>query len=220
MDKADTRDDLDSAAKTEISLADRIDAVLPQTQCQQCQHAGCRPYAEALARGEDSIDRCPPGGRQTLRQLSALTQQAITPQMLIDHPEERPERHGVWIDPEACIGCTKCIHVCPTDAILGSAKHLHQIMLQDCTGCDLCIPACPVDCIEITKLPTITTTVQDQRDRLARSHVEQRKARLARQQAKQRQAHQHHKLNDGRKSDGHADRLAAIQAALARKKAH
>ena len=43
------------------SLADRIEQMLPLTQCAQCGHPGCRPYAEAVAAGE-AVDLCPPGG--------------------------------------------------------------------------------------------------------------------------------------------------------------
>ncbi len=52
-----------------------------------------------------------------------------------------------------CIGCTKCIQVCPVDAIVGAAKQMHTVILAECTGCDLCIPACPVDCIIIIPAP-------------------------------------------------------------------
>ena len=43
-------------------VADQIDALLPQTQCGQCNYPGCRPYAEAIASGEADINQCPPGG--------------------------------------------------------------------------------------------------------------------------------------------------------------
>ena len=48
-------------ARPAPSLADRLDAALPQMQCRRCGYAGCRPYAEAIACG-DAINRCPPGG--------------------------------------------------------------------------------------------------------------------------------------------------------------
>ena len=53
------------------------------------------------------------------------------------------------IDEAWCIGCTLCIKVCPTDAILGSNKVMHTVIEAVCTGCDLCLPVCPVDCIEM-----------------------------------------------------------------------
>ena len=33
-------------------LTERLDRLLPQTQCGQCGYDGCRPYAQAMARGE------------------------------------------------------------------------------------------------------------------------------------------------------------------------
>ena len=45
-------------------LVDQIDAILPQTQCGQCNYPGCRPYAEAIASGEAPINQCPPGGQE------------------------------------------------------------------------------------------------------------------------------------------------------------
>ena len=57
---------------TQAVLADAIDALLPQTQCTKCGFAGCRPYAEAIARGTADIDRCPPGGEAGIRSLATL----------------------------------------------------------------------------------------------------------------------------------------------------
>ena len=45
-------------------LVERLDRLLPQTQCGQCGFDGCRPYAEAMARGEAGIDRCHPAVTQ------------------------------------------------------------------------------------------------------------------------------------------------------------
>ena len=54
---------LGKTAKAEgKSLVGQIDAVLPQTQCTQCDFDGCKPYAEAIAAGEAEINQCPPGG--------------------------------------------------------------------------------------------------------------------------------------------------------------
>ncbi len=54
-----------------------------------------------------------------------------------------------FIREDECIGCTKCLPDCPTDAILGGAKMMHTVITDVCTGCELCVPTCPVDCIEI-----------------------------------------------------------------------
>lgn len=127
------------------TLAERIDALLPQTQCTRCGYPACRPYAEAIARGEAPINRCPPGGDAGIRALAMLTGQPVRP---LD-PEcgsEMPPRIA-FIDEDACIGCTKCIQACPTDAIVGASKLMHTVIPDLCTGCELCIPPCPVDCI-------------------------------------------------------------------------
>jgi electron transport complex protein RnfB len=128
-----------------VALADRIDALLPQTQCTRCGYAGCRPYAEALAAGEAEIDQCPPGGDATAAALAALLGRAPRPVNPV-HGREGPPRVAV-IDEAVCIGCAKCLPACPTDAIVGARRQLHTVIAAECTGCELCIPPCPVDCI-------------------------------------------------------------------------
>ena len=44
-------------------LVDAIDSKLPQTQCGQCGYPGCRPYAEAIAKGEAESTSAPPAAR-------------------------------------------------------------------------------------------------------------------------------------------------------------
>ena len=128
-------------------MADRINALLPQTQCAQCQFPGCRPYAEAIARGEADINQCPPGGEDTIRALAELLGREPKP-LNAAHGEEKPPRVAFILE-ETCIGCTKCIQACPVDAIVGASKRMHTVVADLCTGCDLCLPPCPVDCIEM-----------------------------------------------------------------------
>lgn len=128
-------------------MVERIDRLLPQTQCGQCGFAGCRPYAEAIADGRVSIDRCPPGGDAGTRALAKLLGVAPVP---YDRTRglQQPARVAFVIEAD-CIGCTKCIQACPVDAIVGGSKHMHVVIEPLCTGCELCIPACPVDCITL-----------------------------------------------------------------------
>lgn len=126
-------------------IVDKVNALLPQTQCGQCSYAGCRPYAEAVAAGEADINRCPPGGETTILALADLL--GVDPKPLdAEVGEEKPKRVAI-IDEQVCIGCTLCIQACPVDAILGAAKQMHTIIASECTGCELCIEPCPVDCI-------------------------------------------------------------------------
>ena len=126
-------------------LVERLDRILPQTQCGQCGHDGCRPYAEALAAGEAGIDQCPPGGDAGARALAHVLGVPATP---YDRNRGEQQSPMVAMVVEAdCIGCTKCIQACPVDAIIGANKHMHVVIESLCTGCGLCVPPCPVDCI-------------------------------------------------------------------------
>ena len=128
-------------------LVERINSLLPQTQCGQCLFPGCRPYAAAIARGDADFDRCPPGG--------AATAEAIA--RLLDRPPKPPDpsygvtkpRQVAWIDEERCTGCARCLPVCPVDAIVGAPRLMHTVIASQCTGCELCLAPCPVDCIEM-----------------------------------------------------------------------
>lgn len=163
-----------------MSLVEKLDKVLPQTQCQECGFPGCQPYAQALAAGTTQIDKCPPGGMQTVRDLAAILQLDPEPYLATAHANQRPPAIA-RIDEETCIGCTKCIQACPVDAIIGGAKRMHGIIEHECTGCQLCIEPCPVDCIDMVPQP------QASYDRdIARQRYEAKKIRqLAQEREKE-----------------------------------
>lgn len=167
---------------------DRIDSLLPQTQCRKCGFQGCRPYAEALVAGQTVINRCPPGGLAGIEKLAEALAVSVMP---LD-PECGIERQRLLavIDESECIGCTKCLPPCPVDAIVGAAKHMHTVIAELCTGCELCLPACPMDCISMQPAAQSGWTAvqadaarrryQARNQRLVRLEAE-KKARLQRQ---------------------------------------
>jgi electron transport complex protein RnfB len=128
-----------------MTLAESIDALLPQTQCTRCGYPACMDYAKAIADGEAAINQCPPGGAAGIAALARLLGCAPLP-LNPANGVEKP-REIAFIDEEVCIGCTKCIQACPVDAIVGASKFMHTVIADECTGCELCIAPCPVDCI-------------------------------------------------------------------------
>ncbi len=137
-------------------IVEQLEALLPQTQCGQCGHPGCRPYAEAIADGE-AINHCVPGGQDTINHIAQLL--GVEPLPLdSEYGIESPIKKIAYIREEDCIGCTKCIQACPVDAIIGAAKHTHTVIIDECTGCDLCVEPCPVDCIDMIPIPVTRDT--------------------------------------------------------------
>ena len=132
------------------SLAEKIDALLPQTQCTQCGFSGCMPYAQAIVEGHADINQCPPGGAEGISKLALLLSVKEKP-LNQDYGIEQPRKVAFIIEAD-CIGCTKCLLPCPVDAILGANKYMHTVITEQCTGCELCIAPCPVDCIVMTDL--------------------------------------------------------------------
>lgn len=214
-----------------VPSVEDIDALLPQTQCTRCGFPGCRPYAKALARGEVAINRCPPGGQAGVERLAHLLG---TPVLALDPAcgLEGPASVAL-IDESRCIGCTLCIQACPVDAIVGTSRRMHTVLLEDCTGCGLCLPPCPVDCIRIETVAALQASgavLEDRpatdwltRARRARQRHVTRLKRLARERSDREErlaAKAAQKLEALSPEDPEAERKRGIvEAAIARARA-
>lgn len=194
--------------KENLNLIDEIDNLLPQTQCRLCSYSGCRPYAEALIKKGERIDRCLPGGTKTLKAIADLLQQDPNPYIPEMENKAKPTQLAVIRENE-CIGCTKCIQACPIDAIIGASKQMHTVIADICTGCELCVEPCPVDCIDIVNIPDRSNEQQ--------KHI----AEKSRQRYHQHQQRSHDKFPEAAPSKNNTleSRQAAIRAAVERVKA-
>ncbi len=205
-----------------INLIDRIDAILPQTQCQKCGFAGCKPYATAIAEGRADINQCPPGGEEGIDQLAKLLGTRSKP-LNTAHGVPEPKTIA-FIDESACIGCTFCIRACPVDAIVGAAKQMHTVITAECTGCELCITPCPMDCISMVPAPQIISSGQQTKKEAAnhaRERYQLRLQRLAREKQEQaeklvQKAIKKKQANVEATAKDDARKRAIIQAALKR----
>jgi electron transport complex protein RnfB len=199
-------------------LRNRIDACLPQTQCTRCGYPRCHDYATAIESGAADINRCPPGGEPTLRALAALTGRPLRP--LDPACGAHEPRQRAFIDEQVCIGCRKCLDVCPVDAIVGSRKLMHTVIAAECNGCGVCLPPCPVDCIAL--LPVAVAADPDSpwpeyrraETERWRTRTESRLARLA-----QRAARAGRRTRPAPADDDRARIRAEIAAAVARVRA-
>ena len=198
---------------TKENLINKLDDLLPQTQCGLCNYESCRPYATAVVNNEATINHCLPGGVNTLINIATFLNQDPTPYIVEMQKKAKLPAIAI-IREEECIGCTKCTQVCPTDAIIGASKLMHTIMTNLCTGCERCLPTCPVDCIEIKTLPSMS--VEEQKDHAYdwRSRYETRQKRLTHNKHEQQKKHRKALANISKKTL--EARQAAIQAAVAR----
>lgn len=167
-----------------MSYAQQIDNLLPQTQCRQCGYGGCRPYANALASGQETNTAlCRPGGQKialALGELLGLPCQTTSnwDNTLVAH-----------VQTDACIGCHLCQAVCPTEAFLGAPGHLHQADPQYCHGCQLCISHCPTQCLSMrprsdkSSIPSRSKNLERYKAKLAKKNKEQKDKLFAHKRA-------------------------------------
>lgn len=205
-------------------LIEKIDAILPQTQCGKCGFPGCKPYAEAILAGRADINQCPPGGLEGIQKLAELL--GVQPKPLnTSHGFPKP-RAVAWIDEHLCIGCTFCIQYCPVDAIVGAAKQMHTVIATECTGCELCIAPCPMDCISLipineemnNSLNLPADAIKKQAADRARSRYQFRQQRLERDKQTNNKPHKHTNIapSEITPTSSEKRKQAIVQAAIKR----
>lgn len=199
-----------------ILIQKSIDALLPQTQCEKCGYEGCQPYAQAIAQGKADINLCHPGGEPTMKALAKRMGTAEKP--LLPEAEHSQTATVAIIKEEHCIGCTKCIKVCPVDAVIGATKQLHAVLEKDCTGCELCLPVCPVDCIDMITAPANNTPTWVVDAEPARLEKAERSRKLFHRHQNRLQAQDQEKVKKDIQITNNTNYASDIAAAMARVK--
>lgn len=208
-------------------LIEKIDAILPQTQCGKCGFRGCKPYAEAIVTGRADINQCPPGDQEGIQKLAEIL--GVPPKPLnTSHGLPKPKTVA-WIDERICIGCTFCIQSCPVDAIAGAAKQMHTVIAAECTGCELCIAPCPMDCISLIpvtgkgddEFSLSADAIKQQTADAARSRYQFRLQRLEREKQANKKPLKHKIAAQSEviNVSAEARKQAIVQAAMKRAKA-
>jgi len=135
------------AVEVDANLAE-IEAMMPGTNCGQCGFPGCSGAAAALTAGTAPVTVCPPGGKALVQALAAKLGVSVD---LSGVADTGPKIAAV--EEQICIGCCRCLKDCPTDAIVGAAKQIHNVMREACTGCEACVDRCPTGAITMTSVP-------------------------------------------------------------------
>lgn len=129
-------------------LAAEIEAMMPGSQCGQCGFPGCSAAAAAVADGTAPVTLCPPGGKTLAQSLANMMGVELD---LSGMKESVPMVAAV--EEDICIGCTRCFKACPTDAVMGAVKQIHNVLKEACTGCAKCVEACPTEALRLEPVP-------------------------------------------------------------------
>jgi electron transport complex protein RnfB len=129
-------------------VVDELIALMPGSNCGQCGFPGCAGAAAAIADGSAPPTCCPPGGKALASTIAAKLGIVVDLSAMTD---DGPKIAAVA--EELCIGCCRCSKVCPTDAIIGAAKQIHNVFREACTGCSSCIEKCPTEALVMKPVP-------------------------------------------------------------------
>ena len=129
-------------------VVDEVVAMMPGSNCGQCGFPGCSGAAAAIASGEASPTVCPPGGKALAQALAEKLGLSLDLSAVVD---EGPKL--AFVSEDICIGCCRCIKECPTDAIVGAPKQIHNVLREACTGCGNCVDRCPTEAVRMAPVP-------------------------------------------------------------------
>ncbi len=147
---------------------DVVEDMLPHANCGACGFPGCRPFAEALVKGQALPGKCTVSsdeGRQRIARYLGVSLGAEEKRVArlacgggINVARNRAHYHGLSSCRAAalvsgggkgcfwgCLGWGDCVAVCDFDALHLNEHFLPVVDIQKCTACGDCVDACPKD---------------------------------------------------------------------------
>ena len=151
---------------------DEVEEMLPHANCGACTKPGCRPFAEALVKGELDPGLCTPNSQEMTEAIAGFLG------VEVGKREKRVARlacaggeHVAYFRAEyaglkscraaalvsgggkgctwGCLGLGDCESVCEFDAIHMDRFGLPVVNEDKCVACDDCVQVCPKDLFEI-----------------------------------------------------------------------
>ncbi len=147
---------------------DQVEEMLPHANCGACGLPGCRPFAEALVRGEVSPSGCTVGNAAQHRRIATFlgVDVGVSERRVArlacaggtNVARSRARYRGLGSCGAAalvsgggkgcfwgCLGLADCAAACDFDAIYMDAHDLPRVIEAACTACGDCVRACPKD---------------------------------------------------------------------------
>ncbi|HBG45601.1 MAG TPA: electron transporter RnfB [Deltaproteobacteria bacterium] len=160
--------------KLKVEEDPRIEAVinaLPNTNCGGCGYPGCRPFAEALVKGDALPTGCVVGGNEAVAHIAAMlgveagSMKRMLAVVLCRGGDAESERRAAYKGDMnctaaditggdksctyGCLGLGECVDACDFDAMVMNSNGLPVVLYDKCVGCGACARACPRDIIEM-----------------------------------------------------------------------
>ena len=151
--------------------AEKIAECLPGANCGGCGYSGCAALAEAIAKGEEKINKCSVGGAEAAAKIAEIMGVEAAPtvrmraQVMCSGTSEYAKKKYIYegvadcvaaekigggdkLCKNGCIGLGTCVKACPFEAIVVK-NGVAVVDYTKCKGCGVCTSVCPKGIIKL-----------------------------------------------------------------------